>query len=172
MGLFLNFVTGPPRPPARCVTPPVRRQTGVVNRHLGIGPTTARAISLGTSPQPARSSPSNTSEPSLTRPKLTARLSASSKRACASGPMPVPITPRTNAQPSCPDGFTATTGTDLMPVSAQSPPSAVLRRITEASQPQLPRSGPTGQPIESSQLAFSRHEIERLRRGAQTVMLQ
>ena len=52
------------------------RQTGVVNRHLGIGPTTARAISLGTSPKPARSSPSNTSEPSLTRPKLTARLSA------------------------------------------------------------------------------------------------
>jgi len=28
-------------------------------------------------------------------------------------------------QVSCPDGFTATTGTDLMPVSAQSPPSAV-----------------------------------------------
>src|SRR6516225_11178442 len=26
-------------------------------------------------------------------------------------------------------------------------------RITEASQPQLPRSGPSGQPIESSQLA-------------------
>src|SRR6516165_5106842 len=35
---------------------------------------------------------------------------------------------------------------------------SVLRRITEASQPQLPRSGPTGQPIESSQLA---HHVTR-----------
>ena len=41
-------------------------------------------------------------------------------------PMPAPITLQTSAPPNCRDGFTATTGTGPMAVSAQSHPSADL----------------------------------------------
>ena len=59
-------------------------------------------------------------------PRRTVRPSASSRPACANGPMPAPTTPHMNAPPSCRNGFTATIGTGLMAVSAQGPPSAAL----------------------------------------------
>ena len=69
------------------------------------------------------------SKPSPTRPKPTARPSASSKPACANGPMPGPMTAQTNAQQNCLDGFIATIGTDLMAASAPSRPSAASHWI-------------------------------------------
>lgn len=44
------------------------------------------------------------------RPRPTARPSASSRPACVSGPTPRPTPPRITVRPSCPSGFTATTG--------------------------------------------------------------
>ena len=55
--------------------------------------------------------------------RITARPSASSKRACASGPMPALTAVQTSAQQSRLDGFIATIGTDLMAASAPSRPS-------------------------------------------------
>ena len=72
------------------------------------------------------SSDSNTSQPSHTRPKRTARPSASSKRACVRGLMPAPTTVQTNAQQSWLDGFIAIIGIDPIAVSAPSRPSAAL----------------------------------------------
>jgi hypothetical protein len=46
--------------------------------------------------------------------RITARPSASSRPACASGLMLAPTTPHTNEPPNCQDGFTVTTGKDLM----------------------------------------------------------
>ena len=66
----------------------------------------------------------DTSGPSLTRPKQTARPSASSKQACANGHTPAPTTPQTNAPLNSPDGFTAIIGIGPMAVSAQSHPLA------------------------------------------------
>ena len=57
-------------------------------------------------------------------PKPTARPSASSRRACANGLTPAPITPQRNEPPRCRYGSTATTGTDLMAVSALNRQSA------------------------------------------------
>ena len=76
--------------------------------------------------KPAVSSDSNTSEPSHTRPKRTARPSASSKRACVSGLMPAPTTVQINARQSWLDGFIAIIGIDPIAVSAPSRPSAAL----------------------------------------------
>jgi transposase InsO family protein len=59
-------------------------------------------------------------------PRRTARPSASSRPACANGPMLAPTIPHTNAPPSCRDGSAATIGTGLMAVSAQGHPSAAL----------------------------------------------
>ena len=47
-------------------------------------------------------SASSTSAPGPTRPRPTARPSASSRPRCANGPMPAPTPPRTSAPPSCP----------------------------------------------------------------------
>jgi hypothetical protein len=66
-------------------------------------------------------------KPNPTRPKPTARPSASSKPACANGLMPAPTTAQTNGQQSCLDGFIATIGTDPMAASAPSRPSAISR---------------------------------------------
>ena len=49
-------------------------------------------------------SASGTSEPNPTRPRPTARPSASSRPACANGPTAAPTTPQTSAPPNCPDG--------------------------------------------------------------------
>ncbi len=74
--------------------------------------------------RPASALVSSTSGPSPIRPRPTARPSASSRPACANGPMPRLTTPQQNAPPNCQDGFTATIGTALMLVSTQSHPSA------------------------------------------------
>jgi hypothetical protein len=58
--------------------------------------------------KPVRSSASNTSGPSLTRPRPTARPNASSTQAYENGLMPALTRPPSNAPPSCQDGFTAT----------------------------------------------------------------
>ena len=50
--------------------------------------------------------------------------SASSRPACASGPMLAPTTLQKNVPPNCRDGFTAIIGTGLMAVSARCHPSA------------------------------------------------
>ncbi len=57
-------------------------------------------------------------------PKTNGKAERFIRQAYANGPMPEPTTPQTNAPPSCLNGFTATTGTGLMAVSAQSHPSA------------------------------------------------
>ena len=51
-------------------------------------------------------------------PKPTARPSASSRPACANGPMPAPTSTQSSAPTNCPSSCTATTGIVLMPVSA------------------------------------------------------
>ena len=53
---------------------------------------------------------SSTSAPGPTRPRPTARPSASSRPGCANGPTPRPIPPQTTAPPSCPSGCIDTTG--------------------------------------------------------------
>ena len=62
--------------------------------------------------------------PGPTRPKPTARQSASFRPACANGPTPGRTAPPRNAPPNCPSGCTATTGIALMAVSAPSHRSA------------------------------------------------
>ena len=62
--------------------------------------------------------------PSPTHPKPTAKPSASSRPACASGPTPKPSRPRSIAPKSCRSGYTATTGIDLMAASALNHQSA------------------------------------------------
>jgi transposase InsO family protein len=57
-------------------------------------------------------------------PRLTVRPNASSRRACANGPMLVPTTRQTNEPLNCRDGFIATIGIAPMAVSDQSHPSA------------------------------------------------
>ena len=84
-------------------------------------------------------------KPNPTRPKPTARPSASSKPACANGLMPAPTTAQTNGQQSCLDGFIATIGTDPW-----------QHRLQAAHQP--PRTGPE-QPVEAPQLASSASAI-------------
>jgi hypothetical protein len=59
--------------------------------------------------------------------RITARPERSSKRACASGPMPALTAVQTSAQQSRLDGFIATIGTDLMAESAPSRPSPASR---------------------------------------------
>jgi len=63
---------------------------------------------------PARRSASATSAPDPTPQRPTARPSASSRPRSTNGPMHVRMTPRTSARTICPNGFTATIGTDPM----------------------------------------------------------
>ena len=63
-------------------------------------------------PRHCACSKSSICAPSPTRRKPMARPSASSKPACANGPMPAPTTPQTTAPQTCPPGCTAITGID------------------------------------------------------------
>ena len=150
------------------------RQTGVVNRHLGVGwefvhvciddasrvafsqvmkdqrkesavafleTAAAYYMSLGVrlervmtdsgscsyrkpSAKPATGLASSTSRPSPTRQEPMERLNASSRPACANGPMRRPTTLQPTAQPNCHDGFIATTGIGPMAVSVTNHQSA------------------------------------------------
>ena len=59
-------------------------------------------------------------------PKTNGKAERSSKRACANGPMPGPMTAQTNAQQSCLDGFIATIGTDPHGSIGSKPPISRL----------------------------------------------
>lgn len=85
----------------------------------------AIAAETGVSPATVSASASSTSSPSPTRPGPTARLSASSRPPCASGPMPGPTTLPYNGLLSCLTGYIDTTGIGLMAVSAPCHPSAL-----------------------------------------------
>ena len=75
-------------------------------------------------PRRARSiAASATSEPGPTRHAPTARPSASSRPACANGPMPAPSRPRPSAPPPCSPGSTTTTPPATSAASAVSHPS-------------------------------------------------
>ena len=71
-------------------------------------------------------SASGTSAPGPTRPRPTARPSASSRPACANGLTPVPTKLQINVPTSCRDGFTAITGIARMAVLRTSRRSANL----------------------------------------------
>ena len=62
--------------------------------------------------EPAAISASNTSAPSPTRRRPTARPSASSRPRSGNGPTPTPTRPRTTAPPNCQSGCIDTTGID------------------------------------------------------------
>jgi hypothetical protein len=66
----------------------------------------------------------NTSEPSPTPRRPTARPSASSRARCASGPTPHPTPTPIAAPPSCRDGSVVTTGTGPMVAWMHNHPSA------------------------------------------------
>ncbi len=72
-------------------------------------PTTARATRTA-SRLPATSSASGTSRLGRTHPRPTARPSASSRPACASGPMPSPTSAQLSARPLCSPSCATTTG--------------------------------------------------------------
>ena len=87
---------------------------------------------------PAKGSSSSTSAPGPTRPRPTARPSASSRPRCANGPMPSPTTPQTNAPNSSSRGST-------------------LQLASPAWQPKSPHTHQPprplrGQPVEAPQL--------------------
>ena len=84
----------------------------------------ALAIARVPSPAPANVSASSTSAPGPTPRKPTARPSASSRPRSANGPTPKRISDQSNGAPICRSGCIATTGTDLMAVSAPCHPSA------------------------------------------------
>jgi transposase len=76
------------------------------------------------SEEAASASAFGTSAPGLTRRGPTARPSASSRAACANGPMRKPTAIHGSESKNCPLGYTATTGTDHMRASVIQHPSA------------------------------------------------
>src|SRR5690348_16033881 len=75
-------------------------------------------------PRRCACSKSSICAPGPTPRKPMAKLSASSRPACANGPMPAPTALPTSAPPSCPSGSTNTIGIDPMAVLDQIRPSA------------------------------------------------
>jgi transposase len=75
--------------------------------------------------------------PNPTRREPMAKPSASSKPACANGPMPAATTPPTSAPPSCPSGCTATTG--IAPMA----PSELNRQSADSPNPRTTCRGST-----------------------------